>query len=356
MGYILREDLSIYNILASVSCKQNKNYSISAMWVMPISGRISHVVLFFPESPSPYGTREQYTHFKISSHGTFRGTITAAPHIWAFPLHVPDHCVWRPAHHLGCQLRLPPPHHHVLLPLQPVLCRHLLHLHHYPKDAAKCSDTEQSHNLWRLHCQDAFLILFSGLDDFILTVMAYDRFMAICHPLHYTVTLNSQLCGWLVLESWIISVLNSLLHSLMILWLSFCSDLEIHHFFVCEIKQLIQLACSDTFVNNVVLYFGSGILGVVSLADILYSYSKIVSYLRVQSIFHLCISSLCCLLIYCTCLGVCLSSVGTHSSEASVIASVMYTVVTPMLNPFIYSLRNKDIKKALKRFFRMETF
>ena len=126
--------------------------------------------------------------------------------------------------------------------------------------------------------------------------------------------------------------------------------------FLCEIKQLIQLACSDTFVNNVVLYFGSGILGVVSLADILYSYSKIVSYLRVQSIFHLCISSLCCLLIYCTCLGVCLSSVGTHSSEASVIASVMYTVVTPMLNPFIYSLRNKDIKKALKRFFRMETF
>ena len=62
-----------------------------------------------------------------------------------------------------------------------------------------------------------FYILFAGLDDFILTVMAYDRFMAICHPLHYTVTLNSQLCGWLVLESWIISVLNSLLHSLKIL-------------------------------------------------------------------------------------------------------------------------------------------
>ena len=115
-----------------------------------------------------------------------------------------------------------------------------------------------------------FYILFAGLDDFLLTVMAYDCFMAICHPLHYTVTMNSQLCGWLFLESWIISVLNSLLHSLMILKLSFCSDLEIHHFF-CEIKHLIQLACSDTFVHNVVLYVGSGILRGVSLAGILYS-------------------------------------------------------------------------------------
>ena len=72
---------------------------------------------------------------------------TAAPHIWAFPLHVPDHCVWKPAHHPGHVLRLPPPHPHVLLPLQPVLCRHLLHLHHHPKDATEHKAREQSHNL-----------------------------------------------------------------------------------------------------------------------------------------------------------------------------------------------------------------
>ncbi|XP_043320351.1 olfactory receptor 7A10-like [Cervus canadensis] len=208
-----------------------------------------------------------------------------------------------------------------------------------------------------------FYILFAGLDDILLTVMAYDRFMAICHPLHYTVTMNTQLCGWLVLVSWIISVLNSLLHSLMILRLSFCADLEIHHFF-CEIQQLIQLACSDSFLNNAVLYFGSVIIGGAPLAGIIYSYSKIVaSICGISSAqgqykaFSTCASHLSVVsLFYFTCLGVYLSSADTHSSEASAIASVMYTVVTPMLNPFIYSLRNKDVKRALKRFFGMETF
>ena len=94
-----------------------------------------------------------------------------------------------------------------------------------------------------------FFILFAVLDILLLTVMAYDRFVAICHPLHYTVIMNPQLCGLLVLVSWIISVLNSLLHSLMLLLLTFCADVGIPHFF-CEIKQMIQLACSDTFLND----------------------------------------------------------------------------------------------------------
>ena len=92
------------------------------------------IILLFVswQSPLPHGTRECYTNFRISSSGTFRRTRTAASHIWALPLHVPNHCVWKPAHHLGHQLRLPPPHPHVLLPLQPVLCRPLFHLHHHP--------------------------------------------------------------------------------------------------------------------------------------------------------------------------------------------------------------------------------
>ncbi|XP_037360295.1 olfactory receptor 7A10-like [Talpa occidentalis] len=118
------------------------------------------------------------------------------------------------------------------------------------------------------HCitQIYFLVIFSVLGMFLLTVMAYDRYVAICHPLHYMVIMNPWLCGLLVLVSWILIVL----------------------------------------------------------------------------------------LFYCTILGVYLSSAATHSSQSSAIASVMYTVVTPMLNPFIYSLRNKDIKRSLKSFFVKE--
>ncbi|XP_047702354.1 LOW QUALITY PROTEIN: olfactory receptor-like protein OLF4 [Prionailurus viverrinus] len=121
-----------------------------------------------------------------------------------------------------------------------------------------------------------FFLLFAGLDIFLLTVMAYDRFVAVCHPLHYMVIMNPRLCGLLVLVSWIMCVLNSLLQTLMVLGLSFCTTLEISHFF-CELNQMIQLACPDTFINNLVMYLAAMLLGGASLAGILYSYSKIVS-------------------------------------------------------------------------------
>ncbi|NP_001378318.1 olfactory receptor family 7 subfamily A member 17 [Equus caballus] len=201
-----------------------------------------------------------------------------------------------------------------------------------------------------------FFLLFAGLDNFLLAVMAYDRFVAICHPLHYTVVMKPWYSGMLVLVSWMMSALNSLLQSFMVLWLSFCTDLEVPHFF-CEINQVVQLACSDTFLNDMVMHFASGLLGGISLTGILYSYSKIVSSIRGISsaqgkykAFSTCASHISVVsLFYCTILGVYLSSAATHSSYSSTVASVMYTVVTPMLNPFVYSLRNKDIKRALKR-------
>ena len=201
-----------------------------------------------------------------------------------------------------------------------------------------------------------FYIFFAGLDDFLLTVMAYDRFVAICRPLHYTVIMNSRLCALLVLVSWMMSAMYSLLQSLMVLQLTFCTEVEIPHFF-CELNQMVQLACSDTFLNGVVICLASVLLAGGPFAGILYSYSKIVSSIRRISstqgkfkAFSTCASHLSVvLLFYCTSLGVYLSSAATHSSHSSATASVMYTVVTPMLNPFIYSLRNKDIKRALKR-------
>ncbi|XP_011748208.2 olfactory receptor 7A17 [Macaca nemestrina] len=204
-----------------------------------------------------------------------------------------------------------------------------------------------------------FFVLFAGLDSLLLAVMAYDRFVAICHPLHYTVIMNPRLYGLLVLASWMITALNSLSQSLMVLWLSFCTDLEIPHFF-CELNQVIHLACSDTFLNDMGMCFAAGLLAGGPLTGILYSYSKIVSSIRGISsaqgkykAFSTCASHLSVVSLFCcTGLGVYLSSAATHNSHTSATASVMYTVVTPMLNPFIYSLRNKDIKRALKMSFR----
>ncbi|CAO2604608.1 Olfactory receptor 1078 [Lemmus lemmus] len=201
-----------------------------------------------------------------------------------------------------------------------------------------------------------FFLIFVELDNFLLAVMAYDRYVAICHPLHYTSIMSRRLCGFLVLVSWTVSVLHALLQSMMVLQLSFCTDLEIPHFF-CELNQVAQLTCSDTFLNDVVMYFALVLLATVPLSGILYSYSKIVSSIRAISTaqgkykaFSTCASHLSVVsLFYCTGLGVYLSSAASHSSQASATASVMYTVVTPMLNPFIYSLRNKDVKRALKR-------
>ncbi|EDL25087.1 olfactory receptor family 8 subfamily B member 12I [Mus musculus] len=200
-----------------------------------------------------------------------------------------------------------------------------------------------------------FFMLFGGMDTLLLTVMAYDRFVAICHPLHYSVIMNPQLSGLLVLVSWFISFSYSLIQSLLMLRLSFCTNQIIKHFY-CEYAKALTIACSDTLINHILLYIVIWVLGFIPFSGILYSYYKIFSsILRIPSTdgkykaFSTCGSHLSVVsLFYGTGLSVYLSSDATSSSGKGVVASVMYTVVTPMLNPFIYSLRNKDIKKALK--------
>ncbi|MBZ3882700.1 Olfactory receptor 7A10 [Sciurus carolinensis] len=94
--------------------------------------------------------------------------------------------------------------------------------------------------------QMCFFFIFVEVDNFLLTVMAYDRYVAICHPLHYTALITPQLCGLLVLLCWVLSLLHALIQSFMVLSLSFCTHLEIPHFF-CELNQVVQLACSETY-------------------------------------------------------------------------------------------------------------
>ncbi|XP_062966079.1 olfactory receptor 7D4-like [Cynocephalus volans] len=201
-----------------------------------------------------------------------------------------------------------------------------------------------------------FFMVFGGMDTFLLTVMAYDRFVAICYSLHYPVIMNPHHCGLLVLVSWFLSLSYALIQSLLMLRLSFCSNWGIQHFY-CELAQVLTLACSDTLVNYILLYMVMGLLGFVPFSGIIFSYSRIISsILRIPSTngkyraFSTCGSHLSVvLLFYGTGLGVYLSSDASSSSSKGMVASVMYTVVTPMLNPFIYSLRNRDIKKALQR-------
>ncbi|XP_011382345.1 olfactory receptor 7D4-like [Pteropus vampyrus] len=219
----------------------------------------------------------------------------------------------------------------------------------------------ESKNISYIGClvQACFFTIFLGMDDFLLTVMAYDRYVAICQPLHYAFIMNPRFCGFLVLMSWFIILWVALLHILLIMRLTFCMGTEIPHFF-CELAQIIKVACSDTLANKIFLYVATVLLGVFPLTGILFSYYRIISSLvRMASAkgkykaFSTCGSHLTVVsLFYGTGLGVYLSSALTHSSQRSLIASViMYTMVTPMLNPFIYSLRNKDVKGALRGLF-----
>ncbi|MBZ3878242.1 Olfactory receptor 7E24 [Sciurus carolinensis] len=204
--------------------------------------------------------------------------------------------------------------------------------------------------------QMSIFAFFVCMDDMLLTVMAYDRFVAICHPLHYLVIMNPRLCGFLVLISVLVSLFDSQLHNLIVLQFTNFKDVEISNFF-CDPSQLLNLACPDTFSNNILKYFLGVVYGLFPISGILFSYYKIVSsILRIPSsggkykAFSTCgshLSVVC--LFYATAFGVYLGSAVSHSPRKVVLASVMYTVVTPMLNPFIYSLRNKDIKSALRR-------
>ncbi|XP_027994494.2 olfactory receptor 18-like [Eptesicus fuscus] len=201
------------------------------------------------------------------------------------------------------------------------------------------------------------LNFFACLDSALLTVMAYDRFVAVCYPLHYLDIMNPRVCSLLLLLSFLNSLLDSQLHCLMISQLSFCTNMEIPHFF-CDPPQLLQLACNDTSTNKILLYFSGAIFGGIPISGILFSYYKIVSsIMRITSsggkykAFSTCGSHLSAVgLFYGTGLGLYLSSAVSHISRKAAGASVVYAVVTPMLNPFIYSLRNRDIKRALQRF------
>ncbi|XP_005406170.1 PREDICTED: olfactory receptor 7G2-like [Chinchilla lanigera] len=225
-----------------------------------------------------------------------------------------------------------------------------------PKMLVNIQAQDQSITYTECLSQVYFVLLCTVLENFLLAVMAYDRFVAICHPLRYRVIMSPCLCVLLVLGSVFISIVDALVHTLMLLCLSFCEDLEIPHFF-CELAPLIKLACSDTLINNILVYFVVTVFAGVPVFGIIFSYIRIVSsILRMPSsegrhkAFSTCGSHLSVVsLFYGTGFGVYISAAVTDSTRKTAVASVMYSVVTQMLNPFIYSLRNRDMKEALRK-------
>ncbi|XP_044088682.1 olfactory receptor 1F1-like [Neovison vison] len=208
-----------------------------------------------------------------------------------------------------------------------------------------------------------FVFMFVDMDNFLLAVMAYDRFVAVCHPLHYSTKMTPQLCGLLVVGSWVIANLNVLLHTLLMALLSFCADNAIPHYF-CDVTPLLKLSCSDTYLNEMMILTEGSLIMITPFICILASYVRITcAVLRVPSTkgrwkaFSTCGSHLAVVsLFYGTIIAVYFNPLSSHSSEKDTAATVMYTVVTPMLNPFIYSLRNRDLKRALGKVVGRKTF
>nr|XP_020014510.1 olfactory receptor 7E24-like [Castor canadensis] len=200
--------------------------------------------------------------------------------------------------------------------------------------------------------QVSFFFLFGCLDSLLLSVMA------ICQPLHYPIIMSPCMCGLLILISFSISVLDSLVHCLMVSQLTFCIDIVIRNFF-CDPPQLLKISCDYISTYNILIYVIGAIFGGVPVSGIHYSYIRIISSIvRVPLIsgkykaFPTCGSHLLLVSVfYGTAFGAYFSSIVSHNPGKVMVASVMYTMVTPMLNPFVYSLRNRDLKKALWRVF-----
>ncbi|KAM3924684.1 olfactory receptor 7C1-like [Leptodactylus fuscus] len=204
--------------------------------------------------------------------------------------------------------------------------------------------------------QLCFFISLACVEIFLLTAMAYDRYVAICHPLHYVLLMKRRKCFQILASCWIIACSASVLVTISATTLEFCRSRNINHMF-CDMKMLITLACSNKTKFEMMTYLETFLLGLCPFSLILLSYSKII--LNIQKIsstgqryktFSTCTSHLTVLFIfYGTLFCMYMRPASENSEKLDLIFSVFYLGVTPTLNPLIYSLRNKDIKDAIRK-------
>nr|XP_035148233.2 olfactory receptor 1N2 [Callithrix jacchus] len=203
-----------------------------------------------------------------------------------------------------------------------------------------------------------FLLMFGGLDNCLLAVMAYDRYVAICQPLYYSTAMSPQLCALMLGMCWVLTNCPALMHTLLLTRVGFCAQKAIPHFY-CDPSALLKLACTDTHVNELMIITMGLLFLAVPLLLIVFSYVRISwAVFGISSpggqwkAFSTCGSHLTVvLLFYGSLMGVYLLPPSTYSTERERRAAVLYMVIIPMLNPFIYSLRNRDMKEALWKLF-----
>ncbi|XP_020742890.2 olfactory receptor 12D1-like [Odocoileus virginianus] len=205
-----------------------------------------------------------------------------------------------------------------------------------------------------------FFHFLGSTEAMLVPVMAFDRFVAICKPLRYTVIMNHQVCIQMAVTIWIIGFFHALLHSVMTSHLNFCGSNHIHHFF-CDVKPLLKLACGDTELNQWLLNNVTGTFAMGSFFLTLLSYFYIIIYLFFKThscgMLHKALSTcashfMVVVLLFGPVFFIYIRPASGSSMDQERIIAIMYSVVTPVLNPLIYTLRNKEVKEALRRVIR----
>ncbi|XP_011382962.1 olfactory receptor 10AG1-like [Pteropus vampyrus] len=210
--------------------------------------------------------------------------------------------------------------------------------------------------------QMCFFLILGTTESLLLTVMAYDRYVAICNPLHYLLVMNQKMCIQLAVGAWISGIPIQIAQTCQIFSLHFCKSNQINHFF-CDIPPIFKLACGNTFIHELSVYVVAVLLATIPLIMILASYSKIVStILRLSTArgrakaFSTCSSHLLVVILFFgTATITYLRPKSNHSAGMDKLLSLFYTIVTPMFNPMIYSLRNKDVIAALRKLLLKKT-
>ncbi|KAM4749127.1 olfactory receptor 2K2-like [Rhinophrynus dorsalis] len=206
-----------------------------------------------------------------------------------------------------------------------------------------------------------FLFVFCvGTEFMLLASMAYDRYVAICIPLRYSLIMNKRVCALMASASWIIGALDSVMYSFLISKLSFCKSKEINHFF-CDVKSVLKLSCSDTTIIKSLIVTDVLLMGLLPFVLIMISYVFIIStIIKIRTsagrlkIFSSCSSHLTVVILFFgTCLSLYIKPESEQSQERDKLVSLLYVALVPMLNPLVYSLRNKQVLKAIKIFFKV---